>query len=152
MNTNLKYAVNGILLAALFFIGLKLISFLMSINDPAVMKADAPIDINTMKSAILSDPRFENGKQLFVTNCSSCHALLHVDGSSLAGVEERVPDKKLLYSWIRNSEAVIKSGDEYFTNLYNAYNKTAMQSFPTLTDEDIGAILFYIKVKGSGSF
>lgn len=152
MNTNLKYAVNGVLLAALFFIGLELISFLMSINDPEVKKSNAPIDISTMKSAILSDPRFEKGKQLFSTDCSSCHALVHVDGPSLAGVEERVPDKKLLYSWIRNSEAVLKSGDEYFTNLYNAYNKTAMQSFPTLTDEDIDAILFYIKVRTDSGF
>ncbi|HRI21524.1 MAG TPA: cytochrome c [Panacibacter sp.] len=152
MNTNLKYAVNGVLLAALFFISLKLISFLMSMNDPEAKKANTPIDISTLKSAILSDPRFEKGKQLFSANCSSCHALVHVDGPSLAGVEERVPDKKLLYSWIRNSEAVLKSGDAYFTNLYNEYNKTAMQSFPALTDEDIDAILFYIKVEGSGSF
>jgi len=152
MNTNLKYAVNGVLLAALFFIGLELISFLMSINDPEAKKANTPIDISTMKSAILSDPRFEKGKQLFSTNCSSCHALVHVDGPSLAGVEERVPDKQILYSWIRNSEAVIKSGNEYFTNLYNAYNKVSMNSFPKLTDEDIDAILFYIKVKGSGVF
>ena len=152
MNTNLKYAVIGVLLAALFFIGLELISFLRSMNDPEAKKTNTPVDINTMKSVLLSDPRMEKGKQLFSANCSSCHALVHVDGPSLAGVEERVPDKQILYSWIRNSEAVLKSGNEYFTNLYNAYNKVSMNSFPELTDEDIDAILFYIKVRTNGIY
>lgn len=152
MNTNFKYAVNGVLLAALFFIGLELISFLMSMNDQEAKKANTPIDISTMKSAILSDPRFEKGKQLFADNCSMCHAVNKTDQHMLDDLETRVPDKRLLYTWIRNSEAVIKSGNEYFTNLYNAYNKVSMNSFPELTDEDIDAILFYIKVRTDGIY
>lgn len=152
MNTNLKYAVNGVLLAALFFIGLELISFIMSMNDPEAKKENTTINISTMKSAILSDPRFEKGKQLFADNCSMRHAVNKTDQHMLDDLETKVPDKRLLYSWIRNSEEVIKSGNEYFTNLYNAYNKVSMNSFPKLTDEDIDAILFYIKVRTNGIY
>lgn len=153
MNLNLKYAVNGVLLAALFFIGLELISFLISINDPAAEKSNAPIDINTAKSIIENDPRLEKGKQLFARDCAACHAINKIiDGQSLAGIETRVPDKKLLYSWIRNSEAVLKSGDEYFVNLSKQYNNVRMNSFPNFTDEDIDAILFYIKVRTNGIY
>lgn len=129
-------------MAALFFIGLELISFLISINDPAAKRANTPIDVSTMKSAILSDPRLEKGKKLFAENCSMCHAVNKTDQHMLDDLETRVPDKKLLYAWIRNSEAVLKSGDEYFMKLSKQYNNVRMSSFPNLTDEDIDAILY----------
>mgnify|MGYP001206778766 CR=1 FL=1 len=87
----------------------------------------------------------QDGKSLFQQNCASCHAV-HKDltGPKLAGIEERVPDKKLLYDWIRNNQAVLKSGNKYFNDLYNQWNKTPMNPFPNLSDEEIGAIISYI--------
>ena len=35
-------------------------------------------------------------------------------------------------SWIKNSAAVIASGDEYANQVYNDWAKTAMTAFPTL--------------------
>ncbi len=88
----------------------------------------------------------QNGQSLFNSNCASCHAV-HKDltGPALAGVEDRWPDQKKLYAWIRNNQAVLKSGDAYANALYVKWNKTAMNLFPALTDAEIGSILTYIK-------
>ena len=67
-------------------------------------------------------------------------------------MEDRWPDKQNLYAWIKNSAAFLKTGDPYATNLYNEYNKVAMNNFPGLSDADIDAILAYIKtVPASGA-
>jgi mono/diheme cytochrome c family protein len=88
----------------------------------------------------------QDGKVLFQTNCASCHQPhKKLTGPALAGVEERWPNKKNLYAWIRNSAAFLKTGDVYANNLYIEYNKVAMNQFPTLTDGEIDAMLAYIK-------
>ncbi|NNV56415.1 c-type cytochrome [Panacibacter sp. KCS-6] len=92
----------------------------------------------------------QDGKALFSQNCASCHAInKDLTGPALAGVEDRWPDKKMLYSWIKNNQAVIKSGYPYAVDLYNKWNKTQMNLFTSLPDKDIDAILGYIKVEGS---
>jgi cytochrome c551/c552 len=88
----------------------------------------------------------QDGKALFNANCASCHAVhKKLTGPALAGVEERWPDQKKLYAWIRNSAAFLATGDKYANDLYLAYNKTAMNSFTNLTDGEIGAMLKYIR-------
>ena len=88
----------------------------------------------------------QDGKALFQSNCASCHNPVKVvTGPALKGVTERVPDKKLLHDWIRNNQKVLASGNPYFNNLYNQYNKTAMNIFTTLTDGEIDAILKYVE-------
>ena len=88
----------------------------------------------------------QDGKTLFQTNCASCHQVhKKLTGPALAGVEERWPNKKNLYAWIRNSAAFLKTGDVYANNLYNEYNKVAMNQFTALTDKEIDALLGYIK-------
>lgn len=91
----------------------------------------------------------QDGKSLFMSNCASCHAVLKDGtGPALFGVEERVPDKKLLHAWIRNNQAVLASGNKYFNDLYNARNKTPMNQFLSLTDAEIDAILSYVQTEG----
>lgn len=88
----------------------------------------------------------QDGKTLFNTNCAACHSVhKRSTGPALAGVEDRWTDKAKLHSWIKNSQAFLKTGDVYANNLYNEYNKTAMNLFPGLSDKDIDAILAYIK-------
>jgi mono/diheme cytochrome c family protein len=84
------------------------------------------------------------GKQLFSTNCASCH-IPNKDlvGPALTGVRERWNDKAKLYRFIRNSQEVIGE-DAYAKSLYIKYNKTMMLPFPNLTDEQITAILDYV--------
>jgi mono/diheme cytochrome c family protein len=100
----------------------------------------------TLSSSIGNQLNAQDGKALFSQNCASCHAVnKKLTGPALAGVEDRWPDKKNLYSWIKNNAAFLKTGDPYANKLYNEYNKTAMNLFPSLTDKDIDAILGYIK-------
>ena len=100
----------------------------------------------TLSSSIGNQLTAQDGKALFSQNCASCHAVnKNLTGPALAGVEDRWSEKKNLYAWIKNSAAYLKTGDPYATKLYNDYNKTAMNLFPSLTDQDIDAILAYIK-------
>ena len=100
----------------------------------------------TLSTSIGNQVNAQDGKALFSQNCASCHAVnKKLTGPALAGVEDRWPEKKNLYAWIKNSAAFLKTGDAYANNLYNEYNKTAMNQFPSLTDKDIDAILAYIK-------
>lgn len=87
----------------------------------------------------------QDGKTLFNTNCASCHQVhKNSTGPALAGVEGRWESKAKLYSWVKNSAAFLKTGDAYANKLYLEYNKTAMNLFPNLKNEEIDAILKYI--------
>ena len=100
----------------------------------------------TLSSSIGNQLNAQDGKSLFSQNCASCHAVnKKLTGPALAGIEDRWPDKKNLYAWIKNNQAFLKTGDAYANKLYNEYNKTAMNLFPNLSDKDIDAILAYIK-------
>jgi mono/diheme cytochrome c family protein len=88
----------------------------------------------------------QDGEALFKANCASCHAVKEkLVGPALKGIETRRPEEWLI-KWIKNSSAVIKSGDEYANKIYNEYNKTAMPSF-ALKDGEIKSILAYVKVE-----
>lgn len=86
------------------------------------------------------------GKTLFTNNCAQCHAATNevIVGPGLKGVTSRTPGEAWLMKWIRNSQAVVASGDAYAVRVYGQFNKIAMSSFPNLTDADIKAILSYI--------
>ena len=86
-----------------------------------------------------------DGKALFQANCASCHnPLKDATGPALKGVTGRVPNKEWIYKWIKNSASVIASGDKYANDLYNKWNKTAMTAFPSLSNEEIDAIVKYV--------
>ncbi|WP_461092813.1 c-type cytochrome [Spirosoma gilvum] len=88
----------------------------------------------------------EKGKTLFTNNCAQCHSVTadKVVGPGLKGIESRAPGKDWLHKWIRNSSALIASGDQYANQVFNANGKVQMSSFPSLTDADIDGILAYI--------
>ncbi|MBC7650501.1 MAG: c-type cytochrome [Deinococcales bacterium] len=99
-----------------------------------------------MAISFLNIASAQDGKALFSANCASCHAVnKQLTGPALAGVEERWPNKANLYAWIKNNQAFLKTGDTYANNLYNQYNKSAMNLFTNLSDKEIGSILGYIK-------
>ena len=66
----------------------------------------------------ISSVNAQDGEALFKANCTSCHAVKEkVIGPALMGVSKRRPEDWLI-KWIKNSQAVIKSGDEYAVKIF----------------------------------
>lgn len=91
----------------------------------------------------------KNGEALFKANCATCHARdmkTKLTGPALGGVAERWSDYPItdLYSWIRNSQALIATGHKRANDIYNEYNKSVMTAFPKLDDPAIDDILAYV--------
>ena len=83
------------------------------------------------------------GKKLFNANCAACHKLnKRAVGPALRGVSAKY-DKEWLYSWIKNSTAMVKSGDAQAVAIYEEYNGSVMTSFLQLSNSDIDNILAY---------
>ena len=85
------------------------------------------------------------GESLFKEwGCNTCHAVERkVVGPALAGIYDR-RDLPWLYAFIKNSSAVIASGDEYANNLYSEYNNLQMPAHD-LEDEQILSILAWVR-------
>ena len=97
------------------------------------------------------------GKTLFKNNCASCHNRNMKDnltGPALGGVEERWASfpREDLYSWIRNSQAMINSGHPRAVALWEEWKPALMNNFQNLTDEEIEHILAYVKGTYDGSY
>ncbi len=113
--------------------------------------AEATADDATAESASAdgipsSEAAISAGETLFNNNCTVCHAINEVVvGPALVNLHER-RELPWLINFIRNSQQVIQSGDDYAVNLYNEYNKTLMPSFD-YSDEEITNIVAYIKAE-----
>jgi cytochrome c2 len=101
----------------------------------------------------------EAGKTIFRNNCAACHAgdmKTNLTGPYLGGAPERWADyggDEALYSWIRNSQAMIAGGDnERATQLWAEWGPTVMNSFLNLTDDDIANTLAYIQGVYDGTY
>ncbi len=90
----------------------------------------------------------KTGQTLFDTNCKTCHRVHEkLIGPALADVYNRAPSIDWIHKFIKNSSAVIASGDDYANKLYNDYGKTQMTSFSSFKDEDIMNMLAYIQAE-----
>jgi len=88
------------------------------------------------------------GGALFKQKCTACHGLERaVVGPALKGITDR-RDAAWLNKWIKNSQALVASGDPEAVKVFNEYNKVVMTPFPELSDADITNILAYIKTEG----
>ena len=103
-------------------------------------------------SAYAADPAVANtdeaiaaGKAVFNANCKTCHKLdQKYIGPALRGATDR-NDAKWVKTWIKNSQAVIASGDAYAVALYKEYNNSVMPSYAFLSDAELDGVLAYIE-------
>ena len=90
-----------------------------------------------------------DGAKLFKQNCAVCHSLgsNKVTGPGLAGVATRVPQPadEWMHKWIKNNEKVRKSGDAYGNKIYQDNGAAQMTSFEFLSDDEISALITYVK-------
>lgn len=83
------------------------------------------------------------GRQLFNANCAACHSLDRKGvGPALRDVTKKY-EREWLHKWIKNSAAMVASGDERAVKVFNEYNGSPMQAFPQLSEQDIDNILAY---------
>lgn len=95
------------------------------------------------ETVVNADPA--KGKELFNSLCAACHKRYKdATGPSLHKVTDR-REMDWLYKWIVNSQELIKSGDAQAVQLYEEWNKVAMNAFPQLSNEDIDNILSYVE-------
>lgn len=90
------------------------------------------------------------GKKIFKENCATCHnknMRSNSTGPALRGVEQRWGEYPTsdLFKWIRNSTLMIEENHPKALSIWKEWKKKPMNSFPNLTDEEIEAILVYIK-------
>ena len=99
--------------------------------------------------------KLEYGKKMFLDNCASCHRIeKDLTGPALAHAVKRLSKDvaqvdsgkiNMLYAFTRNNSKILASGDPYYCALFNQWNKTAMNVFPALTDEDLNNLYGYIQ-------
>ena len=138
---------------ASFFLFSLLLLFLLSLNSvqgqtdslaAAVTDESVTNEVAAVQSGSTDEAAVADGEKLFKANCRACHAVdQRLVGPALAGVYDR-QDMDWIKAFVRNSQAVIASGDEYAVELFEEYNKTAMTPF-NLNDSEIESIISYIK-------
>jgi len=144
MNKEVNYVLQGFLLTLVVIGAFKFGGYLLTIPPPPEEPKEVAGNSAKVTEPVLS-PIAVTGKSIFQNNCANCHSLTKdVLGPRLQNVEQRL-EKKVLYAWIRNPEAVIRSGDPYFNGLKEKFGGVMMMGSPHLTDGEIDAILEYLR-------
>ncbi len=104
----------------------------------------------TAGDAAVDPAIIDAGASLFKNNCVVCHSAGSdvIVGPGLQGINKK-QSKAWLIKWIKNSQALIQSGDADAIAIYEEYNKQAMPSF-AFSDDEIGSILAYLE-SGQGA-
>jgi len=89
------------------------------------------------------------GEQAFNTTCFACHTIGggRLIGPDLAGIHEQ-RSQAWLEQFIKSSQTLINSGDADAVALFEEYNSMLMPD-ALLSDEQIRAVLIFIKTRGS---
>ncbi len=93
----------------------------------------------------------QDGEALFKAKCTACHSVgtKKLVGPGLAGISDK-RTQEWLVSWIKDSQAMIASGDADAVAIFEEYNKSPMIPFADMSDEEIIAMLDYIEAENSG--
>ena len=125
----------------MYIISIKILLFFVNWRQMILLSLFALLATNAFAQEQEPDPMV--GKKLFNANCAACHKLnKKAVGPALRGVTAKY-EREWLYSWIKNSAAMIKSGDAQAVAIWEEYNRTAMNAFPQLSNADIDNILAY---------
>lgn len=92
-----------------------------------------------------------DGEKIFKQNCASCHTVTDAKlvGPGLKGITTKRKEGWLL-KWIKDSQALIKSGDADAKAVFDQFQQIPMPP-QSLSDEEIKSILAYITAGESAS-
>ncbi len=89
------------------------------------------------------------GEAIFNTTCIACHSIKdRIVGPPLSEVYNRRP-KDWTIRFVQNSQEVLKSGDEYATELFTEYFQIIMPP-NSITDDEVMAVMAYVKSQDVG--
>jgi len=119
--------------------------FLFSLLNPVFAQEEtASTEAAPVESASGGD--VAKGEALFKSLCAACHKRYKkMTGPALHGVADKY-DREWIYSWVKNSAAMIAAGDAKAVAIFEEYKRTPMNAFPQLTNADIDNILAYVMV------
>lgn len=91
----------------------------------------------------------QDGEAMFKQKCAACHRTdsKRMVGPGLEGINDK-RSQEWLISWIKDSQALINTGDADAVAVYEEYNKVMMTPFLELSDDEVVAILDFLG--GSG--
>jgi len=119
---------------------------LTNLNEKDTEKVLAYIDNFPTKKEVFSSlvESQIKGKKLFNSNCAACHKLdKRLIGPPLKGIAN-TREREWLHAFIRDNQALRASGDSLAIQVYEAYNKIPMLTYPNFSEEDIDNILAYL--------
>ena len=122
----------------------------MKISNLFILKTFRPLLLGILTLLCLGynvHANAQNGEKLFQQNCASCHFPdRDMTGPSLQGARDRWianSSEENMYAWVKNSTAVINSGDSYAKGLFSKW-KTVMTP-QALENDQIDAIFEYVE-------
>lgn len=119
---------------------LKLTKFYLALIFSASLFGTTAQEISSEESVIKA------GESTFKNNCTQCHQVWGVKlGPALSNVYER-RSIEWLNKWIKNSQALIASGDEQAVALWEEYKPTVMPAYP-FSDDQVMELVAYIKAE-----
>jgi mono/diheme cytochrome c family protein len=102
-----------------------------------------------------------SGEDVFKANCAACHMLdRRLVGPQIIGSFEKIKAgtglgdedaRAWLENWISNSMAMVTAGDEYAVKVFEEFNKIPMNSFETLSEEELDVLVEYIVNDGKST-
>lgn len=94
-------------------------------------------------SAQVDKAQYDNGEKIFKANCAACHKPdKAMTGPMLKGSKALWEGKGDIHEWVKNSQAYIKTGNEFAKQLFEDNNKIVMPP-QALTTEEIDAVLYF---------
>ena len=117
----------------------------VSFNVLATSTTYAQNDSTNSQSASIpkDDAAYATGQEIFEGECSACHELDKVKvGPGLRNVAER-RSVEWIQKWVKNSTALIASGDPDAIAVFEEYGKAAMPGF-AYSDEEILAVVNFV--------
>jgi mono/diheme cytochrome c family protein len=86
---------------------------------------------------------YDKGKKVFTGNCASCHKPdAKLTGPMLKGAKAKWGDKGDIYSWVKNSQAYLKTGNVMATAIWAEF-KPSIMTPNAVSNEEIDAVFYY---------
>ncbi|MFN8285738.1 MAG: cytochrome c [Chitinophagales bacterium] len=148
VNPLIEFGLVILLIAAAIFAALNI-----NFKWPSSSTSTKKTETTAAASRTPEEQKWYDGKSYFKSECAACHnPKADGTGPALMGVEKRweaagsyngKSGKQWLYSWIKNWNDPVNAGYKYAVDMANS-RIAAMNTFSSLSDEKIDAILFYL--------